>query len=159
MWSVQKWGHVTISPCTSEVSQQYQATLETQQYLLRAQEIHLSNLVKHNLLLKRQLTHQKPEDESTLLYLLTLQKWGIWSQSFAANCRLVLQLSHFHLQIGMCTQLFQQALGFLGTSLVADLGLVASTVLHLQFPAVSGEQKHINSLQPWLTYSRTHWIK
>jgi len=76
-------------PCTSKVHQQYQVTLEMQWTLLGVQQILLPNLVKHNLLLKQQLMHQKPENESSLLCLLTLQKWGIWIQSFAANRRLV----------------------------------------------------------------------
>lgn len=68
--------------------------------------------------------HQKPENGSALLYLLTLQKRGAWIQSFPTNCRLVSQLSSFPLWIGTCTQLLQQAVRFVGTPLVANLGLV-----------------------------------
>lgn len=124
MWSVQNSGHVTIPPSSSEVSQQYQATLETQKNLVRGSPLRHSNLVKHGLLLRWQLMRQKSENGSALLYLLTLKMGGTWLQSFVTNCRLVLQLSNFPLWTGTWTQLLLQAVGFAGTPLVAKLGLV-----------------------------------
>lgn len=57
MWSAQKWSTVTISLYISQVKQSKISSYygNTEQILLRAQQVHLSNLIKLNLLLKQQL--------------------------------------------------------------------------------------------------------
>lgn len=76
MWSAQKWSHVTISLCKSikvTQSKTWSYYGNTEQNLLRVQEIYPSNLVKYNLLLKWQLHAPKAK---------------IWQHSHTSTCSL-----------------------------------------------------------------------